>query len=152
LRTVYRQPLVETVLAAAVLFQVTTGIILLRRRPVTSNPFEITQGIAGAYLAGFLASHISAVVRARYLSHVDTNWLWLTSSNLLTDQWSARLVPYYFLGIVALGIHGSCGLRHVLVKHGRVSFARIAFWVFTIGTFFVALAAITGLVRGSLHD
>jgi hypothetical protein len=67
----------------------------------------------------FLASHVSAVLRARYLHHVDTNWIWLTADNLLTDPWSVRLVPYYFLGVLALAVHGACGLRRVLLGHGQ---------------------------------
>jgi hypothetical protein len=57
------------------------------------------------------ASHVSAVVRARYLQHIDTNWIWLTADNLLTDPWSVRLVPYYFIAVVAPAVHGGCGLR-----------------------------------------
>jgi hypothetical protein len=53
-RTVYRNPLVEGLLAIAVLFQVVSGIVLLRRRLMTSNRFEILQGAAGAYLLVFL--------------------------------------------------------------------------------------------------
>ena len=73
------------------------------------------QRISGAYLAVFLMSHFSAVARARYLRHSDTNWTWLTSYNLLTDKWSARLTPYYRLGIVALSLHAACAVRFVLI-------------------------------------
>jgi hypothetical protein len=150
-RTVYRNAVVEGVLGVAVLFQFVSGIVLLRRRLMTSDRFEMLQGAAGAYLLMFFVSHLRAVLRARYVRHIDTNWIWLTSSNLLTDAWSARLVPYYFLGIVALGLHGACGLRFVLLQHRRESFAMIAFWVLTCGTVVVALLVMTGLVIGSLH-
>jgi len=70
---------------------------------------------------------------------------------LLTDEWSSRLVPYYFLGIVALGLHGALGLRYVLLQHGRESAAKAAFWLVTGGSVVVALLVMTGLVRGSLQ-
>jgi hypothetical protein len=150
-RTVYRYPAVEVLLVTAVLFQVVSGVVLLRRRLMTADRFEMLQGAAGAYLLMFFASHLRAVFKARYVRHIDTNWIWLTSSNLLTDQWSARLIPYYFLGIVALGLHGACGLRHVLLQHGRDSVANTAFWVFTVASVVAALSVMTGLVVGSLH-
>ena len=57
-------------------------------------------------------------MRARLLRHSDTDWTWLAGGELLTDPWSARLVPYYFLAVIALAVHGACGLRVVLLGHG----------------------------------
>jgi succinate dehydrogenase/fumarate reductase cytochrome b subunit len=37
---------------------------------------------------------------------------------LLTDSWSARLVPYYFLAVIALSVHVACGLRVIMIGHG----------------------------------
>jgi len=150
-RTVYRRPAAEALLVTAVLFQVVSGVVLLRRRLMTADRFEMLQGAAGAYLLMFFASHLRAVFKARYVRHIDTNWTWLTSSNLLTDEWSARLVPYYFLGIIALGLHGACGLRSVLLQHGRDSLANTAFWVFAVSSVVVSLLVMTGLVIGSVH-
>ena len=150
-RTVYRTPVVEGLLGIAVLFQVASGTVLLRRRLMTSDRFEMLQGAAGAYLLMFFVSHLRAVLHTRYIHHMDTNWIWLTSTNLLTDEWSARLVPYYFLGIVALGLHGACGLRSVLLQHGKDSVANTAFWVFAVTSVVVALSVMTGLIIGSLH-
>ena len=104
------------------------------------------------YLAVFLMSHFSAVARARYLRHSDTNWTWLTSYNLLTDKWSARLTPYYFLGIVALSIHAACAVRFVLMAHGtKPSAANRIFGVLVGSGSIVAVAIMVGLVRGSIH-
>lgn len=149
-RKVYRIPVVELLLAVLILFQVSSGLYLLIRRKTARDRFEALQGASGAYVALFFASHLSAVVRTRYLQHVDTNWVWLTSANLLKDAWSARLVPYYFLGIIALGVHGSCGLRAVFIKHDKVKFATASFWLFTSAAVLVAAAIMFGLVRGSL--
>ncbi len=150
LRTVYRQPVVELILVACVLFQNVSGVLLLIRRRRPNSGIEVLQGASGAYLMLFFASHIGAVIRARYLRHTETNWVWLTGSNLLTDLWSSRLVPYYFLGIVALSVHGACGLRRVLLEHRRPDAAGWAFRVVAITGSVTALAIMIGIVKGSL--
>jgi len=153
LRLVYRQPAIEVVLGVCILFQVASGAVLLfrrARRPAMGG-IEILQNASGAYLMLFFASHVSAVLRSRYLQHIDTNWIWLTADNLITDPWSARLVPYYFLGIVALAVHGACGLRWVLVEHDRSRLAERTFIATVAAGGFTAVVIIVGMVVGSLH-
>ena len=155
-RHVYRYPAVEIALASCFLFQFVTGIVLTWRgivRGLADDWMKRLQRISGAYLAVFLLSHFSAVARARYLRHVNTDWVWLTSSNLLTDKWSARLTPYYFLGIVALSLHAACAARFVLMSHGTNPPAanRIFGLVVGFGSM-VAIAIMVGLVRGSIHS
>lgn len=152
LRLVYRQPVIEVVLLACVGFQVVSGAVLLSRR--TRRPstgwIETLQNASGAYLLLFFASHISAVLRTRYLRHIDTNWIWLTTNNLLKDPWSVRLVPYYFLGVLALAVHGGCGLRWVLSEHGRQRDADWAFIATVTAGGLIALIIISAVVIGSL--
>lgn len=152
LRLVYRQPAVEVVLGSCVLFQVVSGSVLLFRRMRRSRVdwVEVLQNASGAYLLLFFASHISAVLRARYLQHIDTNWIWLTADNLLTDPWSVRLVPYYFLGVLALSVHGACGLRWVLIGHGQERTANRAFLATVAAGGVAALIIIIAMVLGSL--
>jgi succinate dehydrogenase/fumarate reductase cytochrome b subunit len=152
LRVVYRQPAIEVLLEVCVLFQVVSGSILLfrRTRRRAMGWIEILQNASGAYLVLFFASHISAVLRTRYLQHIDTNWIWLTADNLLTDPWSVRLVPYYFLAVIALAVHGACGLRWVLLGHGQPRIAERAFIATATAGGVVALVIITALVVGSL--
>ena len=119
LRTIYRMPVVEGVLLAAVTFQVLTGLALLRRHAERDGSWwDTAQVTSGAYLAGFFLSHLTAALRARWLRGVDTNWLWLTADSMLSDPWSARLAPYYALGVVALGLHAGLGLRYVMHARG----------------------------------
>jgi succinate dehydrogenase/fumarate reductase cytochrome b subunit len=99
----------------------------------------------------FFASHISAVLRARYLKHIDTNWIWLTADNLLKDPWSVRLVPYYFLGVLALAVHGGCGLRRVLMGHGQQRVADRVFITVGVAGGITALVVTIAMVLGSLH-
>jgi succinate dehydrogenase/fumarate reductase cytochrome b subunit len=154
-RRVYRNPAIEIALVCCFAFQFVTGIVLTRRgiaRGLADDWMKRLQRISGAYLALFLMSHFSAVARARYLRHSDTNWTWLTSYNLLTDKWSARLTPYYFLGIVALSIHAACAVRFVLMAHGtKPSTANRIFGVLAGSGSVAAIAIMVGLVRGSIH-
>ena len=152
LRLVYRQPAIEVVLLSCVLFQVVSGGVLLLRRTRRSTVkwIEVLQNASGAYLLLFFASHVSAVLRARYLQHIDTNWIWLTADNLLTDAWSVRLVPYYFLGVVALAVHGASGLRWVLLEHGRRQTAERAFLATVAAGGLAALTIVVAMVVASL--
>jgi succinate dehydrogenase/fumarate reductase cytochrome b subunit len=119
LRKVYRHSLIEPILLAAVAFQLATGGVLLWRKVARSTDwFDLLQTATGAYLMMFLLSHTTAALRARYLNGIDTNWAWASGSELLTDPWSARLAPYYFLAVIAFGVHGACGLRTVALGHG----------------------------------
>lgn len=119
LRTVYRAPVAEAVLLAAVAFQFVSGLRLLRRHAARGDTWwDTAQAASGVYLAVFFLSHLTAALRARWLRGVDTNWQWLTADSMLTDPWSARLAPYYFLAVVAFGIHSGLGVRYVLRARG----------------------------------
>jgi succinate dehydrogenase/fumarate reductase cytochrome b subunit len=149
LRTVYRQPLLEPVLLIAVAFQIATGVGLLRRKLTRpAGWFDTLQTATGAYLMVFFLSHVSAVLRARYLRSTDTNWTWLSGDELLTDPWSARLVPYYFLAVIAFGVHGACGLRTVMLGRGS-SPTRAAMLVATLAgiSALISVLILAGLFR-----
>lgn len=148
LRLVYRDPWVEPLLLAVVAFQAASGVVLLVRalaRP--RSRLETLQSVSGAYLLLFFASHLSAVLRAHSRGR-DTDWGWLAGGELLTDPWSARLVPYYFLGVIALGVHGACGLRRVLESHGLApARGRALVAVFAVLATAVSAAIQIGLFR-----
>jgi hypothetical protein len=154
-RVIYRHPLFEAALVTFLLFQTGSGFVLLWRKlggPVTSWR-DTLRTASGAYLAFFLLSHLSAVFRARYLRHKDTNWVWLTADNLLTDDWSARLVPYYFLGIVAFGAHVGCALHRILRGHEvKETLADRAFSVIAWATGAGAVIIMTGLISASMKN
>lgn len=153
LRAVYRHPLVEPVLIALVAFQIVSGTLLVwRATAIRRDAVATLQAAAGVYLLCFFGSHLSAVLRTRYLRGIDTDWRWLTADPLLTDAWSARLVPYYWLGVIALGVHVAAGLRYVLLAHGvRAAHARLAFAIVCAGAIVVASLIMLALVLGSRH-
>jgi succinate dehydrogenase/fumarate reductase cytochrome b subunit len=150
LRLVYRMPIIETVLLASIVFQLISGLLLLKRKlPQTVRWIDELQAAAAIYLALFFLSHLSAVFRARLLRDTDTNWAWLTADGLLTDPWSARLAPYYFLSVIALGIHGGAGIRHVLLNHGRsMQLADKSFHVAVAAAAVLSTSIMAALIRG----
>lgn len=117
---------------------------------MTTAASVLAENASGAYMMLFFASHISAVLRARYRQHIDTNWTWLTADNLLTDSWGIRLVPYYFLAAVDFAVHGGCGLRCVLAEHGQNRVADRAFLTAVTAGALAALVMIVALVPGWL--
>ena len=151
LRAVYRSAAIEPVLLACVGFQAASGVWLLTRKAArTGTWIDSLQSASGAYMACFFLSHLTAALRARLLRGVDTNWLWLTADSMLTDPWSARLAPYYFLGIVALGIHGGAGLRHVLRQRGEApAVADRAFVVAAAAAVAVSVLVMAGLLTAA---
>jgi succinate dehydrogenase/fumarate reductase cytochrome b subunit len=151
LRPFYRSSVVEPLLLGCIGFQLLTGAVLLKRKIAYAGSWVDTLQVASAlYLVIFFFSHLSAVLRARYLQHTDTNWTWLTSANLLTDPWSARLAPYYFLGVIALGVHGGAGVRRVMLNHGRsMRLADTTFYAVVAGSAVLSAAIMVGLIRGS---
>lgn len=151
LRLVYLHPVVEAVLLGCIAFQVASGLCLLARRLLHAiDWFDSLQAAAGLYFAVFFMSHLSAVLRARHVRGTDTNWQWLTADHLLTDPWSARLVPYYVLAVVALGIHGGAGIRRVLLAHGRpAQQAYRIFYVCVVAATVLSASIITAVIRGS---
>jgi hypothetical protein len=149
LRTVYRHPVIEPVLLACVAVQVISGAILVGRRLRRElDRFAILQTAAGAYLAMFFASHVTAALRARGRG-ADPDWKWLTGSPLFTDPWSARLVPYYALVVFALAVHLACAVRGVAIGRGAPA-ARWS-WLVVASVGLAAVAAtliLVGLARG----
>jgi hypothetical protein len=150
LRPLYRNPIIESVLLGCILFQLLSGLRLLQRKlPQVVQWIDVLQVGSAIYLVLFFLSHLSAVLRARYLRHIDTNWTWLTSDGLLTDPWSARLVPYYFLAVIVLAVHGGAGVRHVMLSHGRsTNSADNAFYVVVAAGAVLSGSIIIGLIRG----
>ncbi len=102
LRLVYRTPLTEPLLLAAVVVQVLSGVQLYRRgRPSSSR--QRWQRNTGLYLAFFLVAHPAAALVQRHVLGGATDAKWAAS----VVVWPLALwfVPYYTAGITSFTVH-----------------------------------------------
>jgi succinate dehydrogenase/fumarate reductase cytochrome b subunit len=109
-RLVYRQPVVEAVLLACVVLQAASGLRMVwagrtRRHGVLAR----VQAASGAYVALFLAIHVSAVLAGR-AGGLDTNF-YFAAAGLHVWPFVLFFAPYYFLAVAALFVHLGCALR-----------------------------------------
>jgi hypothetical protein len=121
-RTVYRAAPVEPALVILLLFQVASGVRLAWRwSGFRNDTYRIFQIGSGAYLAAFILTHMnSALVSARTVHHIETDWSWASGApaGLIHDAWNIRLLPHYALGVFFIVGHLSSGLRVVMLAHG----------------------------------
>ncbi|HYG40791.1 MAG TPA: hypothetical protein VD908_19335 [Cytophagales bacterium] len=102
-RKVYRHPIIETLLTAAVVFQIATGVKLLSKKKERIKAEKI-QIYSGLYLSFFLLAHVSAVFAGRYLEHLDTNF-YFAGVGLNYYPSVFFFIPYYFLAVSAIFLH-----------------------------------------------
>jgi len=151
LRQVYRQPLIEPLLLAAVGFQAASGAVLLWRRvPRIGTWPDTLQAGSGGYLLAFFVAHVTAVLRARLQLGIDTDWHWLVGRSLLHDPWVVRLLPYYGLSVIALGLHAGLGLRQLLVRRS-LRLATVAYRSVAGAAIAAAVLIVLGLIGVQLH-
>jgi hypothetical protein len=121
-RQIYRAAPVEPVLVILLFFQVASGLRLAWQWSEARNDaFRIFQIGSGAYLAAFILTHLnSALVSARAVHKIETDWAWASGApaGLIHDAWNIRLLPHYALGVFFVVGHLSSGLRVVLLAHG----------------------------------
>jgi hypothetical protein len=145
-RAVYRAPLVEVVLIALLLFQVVSGARLaLRWSRTTGDAFRVFQIGSGIYIAAFLLTHLnSALISARWVRHIETDWAWASGApeGLLHDAWNIRLVPHYAFGVFFVLAHLFSGLRLVLIAHGTSAQLANRIWIGGIAVSVVVACAI----------
>ena len=121
-RRVYRSSVVEPFLVGLMLFQVMSGARLVWRwSRVAVDSYRVFQIGSGTYLAAFIVTHLnSALVSARSVHKIDTNWAWASGApaGLIHDAWNIRLLPHYAFGVFFILAHLASGLRGVVIEHG----------------------------------
>ncbi|HZP93865.1 MAG TPA: hypothetical protein VFB20_13415 [Burkholderiales bacterium] len=145
LRTWYRSAAVEPILVALMVFQIGSGVVLLRGRlSQPSDLYASLQTAAGAYLAIFITSHLNAVFPlGRWEMGIDTDFFFASGgpAGLLADAWNVRLIPHYSLAVWSLFTHAACGLRSVLLAHStnKATADRIAGSLSALGAVIAAI-------------
>lgn len=139
LRPLYRNPVVEPVLIAALLAQAGLGLWLLAQRGRRGwRPGLMRwQSLSGLVVAVFVIQHIPAMLAARYLAGLDTTYWW-PASVASSLPFAVYFWPYYLVGVVGFCLHLGIGLSLALRRRGRVQAARRA----------VAAGAVIGVVLG----
>lgn len=147
-RTIYRVPLAESILILALLWQISSGLVLLRRRlAVMDGPVARLQVATGAYLAFFLVVHVGAVLAGRYQG-LDTDFRF-AAAGFHVPYWPAFFAPYYALAVMALFTHVGCA-----VYWHSEWLPRYRNWLFVM---FAAVGAVVGVaivlaMAGALYD
>lgn len=115
LRTIYRAPVVEALLLAAVAVQVGLGLALLYRRQRLT-----LQTVSGAYLALFLAIHVGVVLWSRWQG-VETDLAFAAAGLHAPAPWPAVFAVYYGLAVAAVFAHLSVPLSRRAPALGRAT-------------------------------
>lgn len=107
-RTVYRNIIVESILLLAVCLQIFSGIkLVMSARKTAITTFDKLHIYSGLYLAMFLLVHVSAVLAARVIFHLDSN-SYFGAAALNHYPEVLFFVPYYFFAVLAFFIHVAC--------------------------------------------
>lgn len=139
LRPLYRNPVVEPLLIAALLAQAGLGLWLMWRRGRKGwRPGLMRwQSLSGLIVALFVLQHIPAMLAARHLAGLDTTYWW-PASVASTLPFAVYFWPYYLAGVAGFCLHLGIGLSMQLRRRGNAKAARRA----------VALGGVTGGVLG----
>lgn len=152
-RTVYRSGVVEPILIGLLLTQIVTGGRLAWNWTSGGGDiFRTLQVGSGVYVGAFIITHLnSALISARAIRGIPTNWAWASGApeGLLMDSWNIRLVPHYAFGVFFVLLHLCLGLRIVLISHGvsvRAAGRMLAFGAAGSGIVaFTIIAALMGV-------
>jgi succinate dehydrogenase/fumarate reductase cytochrome b subunit len=107
-RTVYRQPVLEIILLFCVAFQIAGGLWFVVRGWKTRQGWVAwLQAISGAVLAFFLLVRVGAVLFARAVFNLDTNF-YFAAAGFHVAPFQLFFAPYYFLAVLALFTHLGC--------------------------------------------
>lgn len=105
LRKIYRHPVLEGTLLLAVVTQIITGVVQIRRtKAQQQGSWQRLQRWSGLYLAFFFAVHLSAVFAGRTILHLDTN-LYFGVAGMNTFPFNLFFVPYYALAVTSFFLH-----------------------------------------------
>ena len=144
-RSIYRMLIIEAVLMMAVLTQVVTGVMLIKKGSGKRfGFFEKLQAYSGGYLAFFLIVHTSAVLFGRLVPELDTNF-YFGAAGMHFEPYHFFFLPYYFLAIVAFTNHLACA---VFFNAGGSKSGKVAGFSMIAGGFLLAFIIITAFAGG----
>ncbi|MEI7583723.1 hypothetical protein [Runella sp.] len=120
LRKIYRQPIIEVLLILCFGFQVYSGLRqvknLKKKNSITFN--ERIQIYSGVVFTFFIVQHIPAVLFQREYFKLDTDF-YFAARVVLEAPFKFYFVPYYFLGMMAFGVHVAVTHRKKMEEPGK---------------------------------
>jgi hypothetical protein len=118
-RLVYRNPIVEALLALAFTIQLGTGAVLIREIWIKRKDF-VHQLLAasGLVLILFVLGHAAWLAVARLYLNVDTDFDYVRQG-LASPQWRSAFLGFYGAGVFALFLHMGCILHGVFKKTNK---------------------------------
>ena len=123
-RGIYRAPVLEPLLLAAVLVQILTGFEQLRAGWGSRPDFwSRLQAASGGYLLFYLANHTLSVLAARIFYDLDSDF-YLAAAVLTVPPLPVFFAPYYALGVVALFAHVACAVHFHVRNQNRDRIAK----------------------------
>ncbi|MES2103174.1 MAG: hypothetical protein V4634_04085 [Pseudomonadota bacterium] len=148
-RAVYRQGAVEVILLLCVAFQVASGLwFVMRDWKQKQGLIPWLQAISGLYLVFFLLVHVSAVMFARSVLNLDTNF-YFAAAGFYAPPYQFFFAPYYFLAVLALFTHLGCAAYWQCLARPRT--ARILALALPIGIggtmSLLIVLSLAGLIR-----
>ena len=140
LRYVYRNPVVEPFVLLSIFLQIGWGVVLLigQIRRGLRGPWARTQVISGGVFLFFITEHLIALVLARWIDGLDTNFYW-PASVMSGAPFTWYFFPYYILGVSALFIHIGCAIRLTMMRGAYRHYATVSFWGLTMSGLTIAL-------------
>lgn len=148
-RTVYRQGAVEVILLLCVAFQVASGLwFVMRDWKCRQGLVSWLQAISGLYLVFFLLVHVSAVIFARSVLNLDTNF-YFAAAGFYVPPYQFFFAPYYFLAVLALFTHLGCAVYwRCLVRPRAARILALALPIGIGGTISLLIVlSLEGLIR-----
>ena len=107
---IYRNPIGETLLVAAIITQIVTGWKRLKTKRKSPNGWAKAQVYSGLYLMFFLIIHTSAAIATHTIFGLETDFYWAAGSMNISPI-KFFFWPYYFLAIISLFLHFACALH-----------------------------------------
>lgn len=151
-RMAYRFPPVELLLFLCVTIQIISGLRLVFTKGFRKQPlYVIAQAMSGIYLSLFLINHVTAVLRARYEWHVETDFYFASGVAVHYPE-KLFFIPYYTLSVLCAFTHIACAhyARRIELttasapSRNGARFKKEAFWILGTGV------VVTTLIMGSL--
>jgi len=107
---IYRHPIGEIILVAAILTQIVTGLKRLKAKRKSPNKWAKAQVISGLYLMFFMTVHTSAAIFTHNFFGLETDFYWAAGSMNISPV-KYMFWPYYFAGVLSFFVHFACALH-----------------------------------------